>query len=81
MADHHYFLQYHLYAAALHRYLEKRQRGYDFDTHFGGVYYLFVRGMTGETETRDLGVFHDRPTKALVTALSALFGTGQEGTR
>src|SRR6185436_15735910 len=36
----HYFLQYQLYAVALHRHLGARLRGYDPARHFGGVYYL-----------------------------------------
>ena len=45
MADSHYYLQYLLYSVALHRYLKKRVAGYNWDTHIGGVYYLFIRGM------------------------------------
>ncbi|MCD4675961.1 MAG: exodeoxyribonuclease V subunit beta, partial [Desulfobacula sp.] len=45
MSDHHYFLQYHLYLVALHRYLGLRLKDYDYDRHFGGIFYLFIRGM------------------------------------
>ena len=51
MAHHHYFLQYHLYLAALDKYLAYRIPDYDYDTHFGGIYYLFIRGMSGKTGT------------------------------
>jgi exodeoxyribonuclease V beta subunit len=72
MAHHHYFLQYHLYVVAVHRYLATRIAGYDYEAHFGGVFYLFVRGMApGRGE--NAGVFADRPSRALVLALSALF--------
>jgi exodeoxyribonuclease V beta subunit len=72
MAHHHYFLQYHLYVVAVHRYLTARLPGYDYDAHFGGVFYLFVRGMApGRGE--NAGVFADRPSRALVLALAALF--------
>ena len=40
-----YHLQYLLYTVALHRYLKQRLRGYDYERHFGGVHYLFVRGV------------------------------------
>ncbi|MGK0347360.1 MAG: exodeoxyribonuclease V beta subunit, partial [Myxococcota bacterium] len=43
MEQHHYYLQYHLYTLALHRYLRWRIPDYDYDTHIGGVYYLFFR--------------------------------------
>jgi exodeoxyribonuclease V beta subunit len=69
MAAHHYFLQYHLYVVALHRYLTLRLPGYDYERHFGGVYYLFLRGMSARHLFR-CGVFYDRPPRALVEALS-----------
>lgn len=72
MAEHHYFLQYHLYTLALHRYLSRRLPDYDYETHFGCVYYLFIRGMAPETGP-DFGVFRDRPTHRLVSSLSKLF--------
>jgi exodeoxyribonuclease V beta subunit len=69
LAAHHYFLQYHLYVVALHRYLTLRLAGYDYERHFGGVYYLFLRGMAARHPFRR-GVFYDRPPRALVEALS-----------
>jgi len=80
MAHHHYFLQYHLYALALHRFLRLRLgQSYDYDRHMGGVAYLFVRGMTG-SDARDPsapggrpGVFCDRPPRAVIDALDAIF--------
>ncbi|HDP79631.1 MAG TPA: exodeoxyribonuclease V subunit beta, partial [Spirochaetes bacterium] len=69
MTQHHYDLQYHLYTVALHRYLKTRLRDYRYDEHFGGVYYLFLRGVEAdEAETR--GIFYDRPAGELVEALS-----------
>jgi exodeoxyribonuclease V beta subunit len=76
MAHHHYFLQYHLYTVALHRYLAYRLDGYDYDRHFGAVYYLFVRGMSPNTGP-DYGVFKDRPDKKLIEALSSLMEGGR----
>ena len=69
MAQHHYFLQYHLYAVALHRHLTMRLRGYDYDQHFGGVYYLFLRGMSPKY-AQGCGVFRDRPPRTLIEGLS-----------
>lgn len=46
MLRHHYVLQYHLYTVALHRFLGQRLgAGWDYGRDFGGVLYLFVRGM------------------------------------
>lgn len=72
-----YFLQYHLYLVALHRYLETRVVDYDYETHVGGAFYLFVRGMTGKDAPtvggRPAGVFFDDPPARVIRALSALF--------
>jgi len=46
MCDHDYILQYHLYVLALHRHLRARLRDYDYDRDFGGVFYVFLRGLT-----------------------------------
>ncbi|HVO24239.1 MAG TPA: exodeoxyribonuclease V subunit beta [Candidatus Margulisiibacteriota bacterium] len=80
MVQHHYFLQYHLYAVALHRHLAMRLRNYDYDEHFGGVYYLFLRGMAPQYAP-GCGVFRDRPPRSLIEALSALLSqpAGDEG--
>jgi exodeoxyribonuclease V beta subunit len=68
MVDHHYILQYLLYVAALDRYLSLRMPGYDYDTHFGGVFYLFVRGMHPDFGSR-YGIFHHRPDKTLIRGI------------
>jgi len=41
-----YDLQYRIYTIALHKYLSSRLPEYVYDTHFGGVYYLFLRGLS-----------------------------------
>ena len=71
MSRHDYVLQYHLYVVALHRYLRHRLPGYDYERHFGGVRYLFLRGMRPESADRR-GVFADRPPLALVERLEVL---------
>jgi exodeoxyribonuclease V beta subunit len=70
----HYFLQYHLYALALHRYLGQRIRDYDFSRHFGGVFYLFIKGMGPELGAS--GVFFEKPPLARLSALSELCERG-----
>ncbi|MGH8213868.1 MAG: PD-(D/E)XK nuclease family protein, partial [Rhodanobacteraceae bacterium] len=45
IAAHDYDLQYLLYVLALHRWLRQVLPGYDYETHIGDVYYLFVRGI------------------------------------
>ncbi len=68
MTEHDYFLQYHLYVPALHQYLSHRSKGYDYDAHFGGVFYLFLRGMHPDYGP-DCGVFFDRPSRVVLDAL------------
>ena len=70
MLDSDYILQYHLYLIALHRFLQSRLNDYDFDTHFGGVYYLYLRGINGKDA--ESGVFYDRPSLELVTKITEL---------
>ena len=64
----HYVLQYHLYLTALHRFLRLRLPGYQYDTHVGGAWYAFLRGIDGS----ERGWFHDLPPRALIDALDAL---------
>jgi exodeoxyribonuclease V beta subunit len=76
-----YRLQYLLYSVALDRYLARRLPGYDADLHFGGVLYLFVRGLRPgwcATDGRPAGLFFDRPPAFALRRLSALLGPGGE---
>ncbi|MDH1626205.1 exodeoxyribonuclease V subunit beta [Shewanella xiamenensis] len=76
ISDHRYDLQYILYSLALHRYLAMRLQNYDYDTHIGGCYYLFLRGMS--VQYPGFGVYYDKPPKALILALDALFNRSQD---
>ncbi|MCO5120910.1 MAG: exodeoxyribonuclease V subunit beta [Burkholderiaceae bacterium] len=77
IASHGYALQFCLYTLALHRLLASRLPGYDYERHFGGVYYAFLRGMTGAAGK---GVHFARPSRELVVALDAqLSGTAGGG--
>ncbi|HET6560321.1 MAG TPA: UvrD-helicase domain-containing protein [Marmoricola sp.] len=71
-----YPLQALLYAVVLHRFLRWRLAGYDPERHFGGVRYLYLRGMCGpDTPVVDgerCGIFTWRPPVALVEAVSQL---------
>ena len=79
MIREYYLLQYHLYVVALDRYLAIRVPGYCYENHFGGVYYIFLRGVDPETGSH-YGVFHDHPSKSLVESLaSTLLGNDVRG--
>jgi exodeoxyribonuclease V beta subunit len=77
MAREAYYLQYLVYCVALHRYLQTRVSGYRYETHFGGVRYLFVRGMRPEHGMR-YGVYSDRPAEGLIGALDEYLRTGMQ---
>ncbi len=65
-----YPLQYLLYTVALDRWLALRIPDYDYDRDFGGVRYLFLRGVDPQHPGR--GVFADRPAHGLIRDLGAL---------
>ncbi len=73
MIEHDYVLQYLVYSVALDRHLSLRLADYDYDRHFGGAYYLFLRGLS-ETHEPGCGVFFDRPPREIVRATSELMG-------
>jgi len=77
IGQHGYSLQYLIYTVALHRYLRRRVAGYSYERCFGGVYYLFLRGMDPERGNRT-GVFHDRPAAALIEALDSYLDRGAD---
>jgi exodeoxyribonuclease V beta subunit len=68
MAERFYVLQYHLYTVALDQYLRIRLPGYDYGQHFGGVFYIFLRGVDPDLGP-ECGIFKDRPARQLVEAL------------
>jgi len=65
-----YPLQYLLYTVALNRYLSLRVRDYAYETHFGGVLYVFLRGVSPE-KGEDYGIFRDLPPAGLIRDLTA----------
>lgn len=71
MAEHRYDLQYQLYTLALHRYLRHRLADYEYSRHFGGVIYLYLRGV--DAEHGGNGIFACRPEEALVDGMDRLF--------
>jgi exodeoxyribonuclease V beta subunit len=71
-----YDLQYLLYSVALHRHLRLHLVDYDYERHFGGAYYLFVRAMR-PAHGRSAGVYFTRPARALIEALDAALYAGQ----
>jgi len=68
MAEHCYHLQYLLYVTALHQFLGFRVPGYEYEKHFGYVFYLFLRGMDPRMDPES-GIYRCRPPLELVERL------------
>lgn len=66
-----YDLQYQIYTLALHRFLKYKIASYNYDKNFGGIYYLFIRGMNGLS--LDNGIYFCRPTWEFIKNLDYLF--------
>ena len=69
-----YLMQAAIYVLAVDKFLKSRVRDYDYNRHFGGVFYLFVRGMDGKRP--DQGVFTMRPELDFIRELAEIFPGG-----
>lgn len=82
--EHDYDLQYLLYAMALDRYLEQSLASYVREKHFGGVYYLYLRGMTDDAkhwlEGLSPGVYFSVIKAQELAQLNALFAMPSSAT-
>lgn len=68
-----YDLQYHIYTIALQRFLKNRLPDYSYEQHFGGAFYLFVRGMNKQGRE---GIFFDRPDVSTIQQLDEYIKSG-----
>ncbi len=73
---HLYFLQYLIYSVALMKYLKLKTGKTDIEElyrgYYGGVYYLFVRGMNKDTPEN--GVWYAKPDWKLLETLDDIIG-------
>ncbi|MBN2669061.1 MAG: UvrD-helicase domain-containing protein [Bacteroidales bacterium] len=58
MTNNQYHLQYLVYCLAIYRYLNQKIDRFDWDTMFGGVLYIFMRGCRADKKS---GVFFTKP--------------------
>jgi exodeoxyribonuclease V beta subunit len=70
MNESNYHLQYLIYTLAAKKYLESRIAGFDYETQFGGVIYMFVRGIRAGSNT---GIFTVKPVPEKIQAFEELF--------
>ena len=68
MREGYYILQYHLYILALDLYLSHRLPYYNYSKDFGGVFYLFIRGIDFHRGP-EYGIYYDRPSVDMIHAL------------
>ncbi len=71
-----YDLQYHIYTVALHRFLTQQANDYNYETHFGGVIYLFLRGI--ERNQKGSGVFFEKPNFDVIKQVDRLMRSSNE---
>ena len=69
MTTEHYILQYHIYCLALDQYLKLHLPGYSYKNNFGGVFYLFLRGISIGSKT---GIFFSKPDSAVIENLAKM---------
>ena len=70
MNENNYHLQYLIYTLATKKYLESRIPDFDYEKDFGGVIYLFIRGMRTGTNN---GIFTNKPSLQQVEILEKIF--------
>lgn len=72
MQKHRYDLQFHIYAYALHRMLQNSMAGYNYEQHYGGVCYMYLRGLDLNANT---GLYtNTTPTYATIKAMDVILG-------
>lgn len=65
-----YDIQYHIYLLSFLRYMKAKSPGFDYQTDFGGVIYLFLRGIQSGVDRS--GVFYHKPELEVINKLDAL---------
>lgn len=75
MNENNYHLQYLIYTLAVSRYLSSRLPSFDYERDFGGVIYLFVRGVRKGTTH---GIFTCRPSLMKIKYLEQLLGVPED---
>lgn len=69
MEEEYYTLQYQIYTVALNQYLSLRLPDYDYERHFGGIFYIFLRGVDPKIGS-EFGIYRKRPSKGFISSLS-----------
>ncbi len=84
VVNHRYDLQYAIYSLATYRFLKSRVPNFDFERDFGGVLYLFIRGLPDNYNKQEppqevTGCFYQKiPGNEFIQGLDRIFGTEKE---
>lgn len=70
MTGSNYHLQYYIYTVALKRYLCQKIENFDYEKHFGGVIYVFLRGVRSDAKT---GIYYKKPSSDQISKLDEIF--------
>lgn len=74
-----YDVQILFYSLALYRFLKTNLPNFSYENDFGGVMYLYLRGMNS-FDARSSGQFYVKPSEALIERLDKLFNGINEDT-
>lgn len=75
MNENNYHLQYMIYTVAVKKYLESRLPGFDYERDFGGVIYLFLRGVRKDSSS---GVYWTKPSIEKIESLEGMLNLPEE---
>lgn len=67
---HRYDLQYQIYTIAIHQYLKQKIKKYNYNANFGGIFYMFLRGI--EAKKNNNGIFYTIPNYLLIKKFTNL---------
>ena len=69
MRGNNYHLQYLIYTVAVKRFLSLKLPKFDYNKHFGGVFYVFLRACRTDKSS---GIFYNKPEEELINKLDRL---------
>lgn len=65
-----YDIQGHLYSLAIHKFLTAYKKNYAYQQHFGGYYYVFVRGLSADNHRQ--GIHFCRPSEQRIKEMEVI---------
>lgn len=78
MNEHNYHLQYLIYSVAVKKYLKSRIPDFSYERDFGGVFYLFIRGIR---ESSPNGIFYRLPASQQINRLETILDLEYSGSK